>query len=87
MGNRMIDNSDDSEFSELIRSAMPGRVISNFIAICEVLTEDGVELQVLTSQAITPWLGIGMLQSALYTLEGAEDISMFGDYADDEDDE
>ena len=78
---------DDLEFSELIRNAMPDRVISNFIAVCEVLTENGVELQVLTSESITPWLGLGMLQSAMNTLQGAEDIYIFGDEEEFEDDE
>lgn len=81
-----MSDSEDLEFMELIRAAMPDRVISNFIGICEVLTENGVELEIITSQSLTPWLGMGMLQSALNTLKGAEDIYIFGD-DDSEDDE
>jgi hypothetical protein len=82
-----MSEQDDLEFSELIRNAMPDRVISNFVAVCEVLTETGVELQVLTSQSITPWLATGMLQSAVNTLQGAEDIYIFSDEEEFEDDE
>jgi len=82
-----MSERDDLEFSELIRNAMPDRVISNFIAVCEVLTENGVELQVVTSETITPWLGLGMLQSAISTLQDVEDIYLFGDEEEFEDDE
>lgn len=75
----MSEHEDDLEFSKMIRSAMPGRVISNFIAVYETLTEDGVDLRVITSDSMTPWLGLGMLQSAMNTLQGAEEIYMFGD--------
>jgi hypothetical protein len=81
----MGESQDDLEFSKMIRSAMPGRVISNFIAVYETLTEDGVDLRVITSDSMTPWLGLGMLQSAMDTLQGAEEIYMFGDMEDGED--
>jgi hypothetical protein len=60
---------DTSAFSEIIRGAMPDRVISNFVLVCEVLTEDGAELTIATSDAITPWLGLGMLVSATNMLQ------------------
>lgn len=82
-----MPDRDDLEFSELIRAAMPDQVISNFIGICEVLTENGIELQVVTSEAVTPWLAIGMLQSAMNTLQDAEGIHLFGDDDDDSEDE
>lgn len=72
-----MTDSESNELSDLIRSAMPDRAISNFIAICEVMTENGMELEIITSQSITPWLGMGMLQSALSTLQGTEDIFIF----------
>ena len=43
---------------------MPDRVISNFVLVCEILSEDGSELTVAHSDSITPWLGLGMLLSA-----------------------
>jgi hypothetical protein len=62
---------DDREvFDRLIREAMPDRVIANFVLVCEVLTEDGSELTVAHSEAITPWLSLGMLLSAQDLLQG-----------------
>lgn len=77
-------NFDDEEiFSELIRSAMPGRIISNFILVCEVLSEDGSELSIATSDSMNPWLGTGMLQSAMNMMHGTNDM-MFFDEGDEE---
>lgn len=68
---------DEEAFSELIRGAMPGRIISNFVLVCEVLTEDGSELSIATSDSMTPWLGNGMLQSAMNMMHGANDMMFF----------
>jgi len=64
--------SDDRElFLEVLRGAMPDRVVTNFVLVCEVLTEEGAELTVAHSEAITPWLGQGMLLSAQDLLHDA----------------
>lgn len=70
---------DENIFSELIRSAMPNRIISNFVLVCEVLTEDGSELSIATSDSMTPWLGSGMLQSAVNMMHSANDMMFFED--------
>ena len=70
-------NEEEDFFHELIRNAMPGRVITNFILVCEVLTEDGAELSLSTSESITPWLGTGMLQSAMNMMHGTNDMMFF----------
>lgn len=57
-------DDDTSAFADIIRGSMPDRVISNFVLVCEVLTEEGAELTIATSDAITPWLSLGMLLSA-----------------------
>lgn len=82
-----MSDQEDFDFSEMIRSAMPEQIISNFIAVCEVLTENGIELRVATSDSITPWLAMGMLQSTMDTLQSAEDIYGFGDEEEFEDDQ
>jgi hypothetical protein len=65
-------SEDDTEvFSQLIREAMPNRVISNFVLVCEVLTEDKAELTIAHSDSITPWLSLGMLLSAQDLLRDA----------------
>ena len=73
-------NEEEDFFHELIRNAMPGRVITNFILVCEVLTEDGAELSLSTSESITPWLGAGMLQSAQSILQDPDSELYFGLY-------
>ena len=78
-----MSDDDQEAFEEIIRGAMPGRVISNYILICEVLSGDGSELSIATSDSLTPWLGTGMLQSAMDMMHGAEDI-MFLDSDDEE---
>jgi hypothetical protein len=70
---------DENIFSELIRNAMPNRIISNFVLVCEVLTEDGSELSIATSDSMTPWLGSGMLQSAVNMMHSANDMMFFED--------
>jgi hypothetical protein len=59
-----VEPDDREMFAQLIREAMPDRVISNFVLVCEILSEDGSELTVAHSDSITPWLGLGMLLSA-----------------------
>lgn len=76
-------DDDQAAFEEIIRGAMPGRVISNYILICEIMSNEGSELSIATSDSLTPWLGTGMLQSALDMMHGAEDI-MFLDSEDEE---
>jgi hypothetical protein len=65
-----MDSNDREAFDRLIREAMPERVIANFVLVCEVLTEEGSELTVAHSEAITPWLSLGMLLSAQDLLQG-----------------
>lgn len=64
----MDDHS--SEFAQIIRQAMPDHVITNFVLVCEVLNEDGTELTVAHSEAMTLWLATGMLLSAQDLLRG-----------------
>jgi hypothetical protein len=65
-----MSSDDRSAFADLIRGAMPDRIISNFVLVCEVLTEDGSELTVAHSDSMTPWLSAGMLLSAQDLLQG-----------------
>jgi hypothetical protein len=72
-----MDYDDEEVFSELIRNAMPNRIISNVVLVCEVLSEDGSELSIATSDSMTPWLGTGMLQSAMNMMHGTNDMMFF----------
>jgi hypothetical protein len=66
-----MDSDDRAAFADLIREAMPDRVIANFVLVCEILTEDGAELTVAHSDSITPWLSLGMLLSAQDLLQSS----------------
>ena len=76
-------SESDDVFSEIIREAMPERVITNYVLVCEVLSGNGSELSIITSESLTPWLGTGMLQSALDMMHGSDDI-MFLDGEDED---
>lgn len=58
----MSDHFD--EVADILRQSMPNKIITNFVLVCEVVTEDGAELIVNHSESMTPWLGAGMLLSA-----------------------
>lgn len=58
-----FDNENDA-FNNIIREALPDRMITHFILVAEVLGSDTEELSIFTSEAMTPWLALGMLKSA-----------------------
>lgn len=68
------------EFERLMKSAVPGRVVSNFIFIAEMMSGDGPDLEVFLSPSITPWLASGMLNYA-------EELLSVGLYSDEDDEE
>lgn len=51
-------------FIDLMKGALPDAVISNFILIAEVVTEDGKAITVAHSVEMTPWLATGMVEFA-----------------------
>lgn len=52
------------EFKKLMEGVMPGRVVSNFVFVAEMLSEEGTDIEVYLSEAMTPWLARGMLDYA-----------------------
>lgn len=56
--------SDDNFFQRMINDAMPNTVVTNYVIVAEVVTEQGTDLQVILSQSATPWLVSGMLEFA-----------------------
>jgi len=65
------DNENDA-FHEIIREAIPDRMISNFVLVAEIIGQEGEELSIFTSDAMTPWLALGMLQSASETVRSSQ---------------
>ena len=51
-------------FQAMINDSMPDALVSNYIIVAEVVSEDGTDLQMLLSDGITPWLASGMLEFA-----------------------
>lgn len=62
-----MNESDDeflTKFLDIIKDAMPDRVVANFIFIAEIISNDNSELSIVTSNGMTPWLAQGMIHSA-----------------------
>lgn len=81
MANNM-GSDDDKVFQQIIQDALPGKIISNFVLIAEVV--DGNSQQTLSlflSDGMTPWLARGMMESASDMVAEAE----YG-FGDDDDD-
>lgn len=78
------DNGEESflqTFIDMMKAEMPDKVITNFVFIAEVVSNQNNELSIVTSTGMTPWLAHGMLRAA-------EDMVMTGSdsfFSDDED--
>jgi hypothetical protein len=82
-----VDNeSDDSIFKtfiDMMRASMPDKVITNFVFVAEVVSNDNNELSIVTSNGMTPWLAQGMLTAAGDMIIGGQEVY----FADDEEEE
>jgi hypothetical protein len=56
--------TNDDFFQKMINDAMPNMVITNYVVVAEVVTENGTDLQMMLSRSATPWLASGMLEFA-----------------------
>lgn len=87
----MDSNNEENVFStflDMMRSAMPDKIITNFVFVAEVVSNSNNELSIATSQGMTPWLAQGMLASAQeMILSGVETYDFDEDDDEDEDDE
>lgn len=64
---------DENEvFRQIVRDAIPGRMISNFVLIAEIVDDESEHLSLFTSDRMTPWLAKGMLKSAAEMISDAE---------------
>lgn len=60
-----MDNDDYvSTFIDMMKAAMPDKVITNFVFIAEIVSNEDNRLNILTSNGMTPWLAQGMLNAA-----------------------
>lgn len=74
----MRENSDDRVFQQIIQDALPGRMVSNFVLIAEVVDGESEQLSLFLSDRMTPWLARGMMKSAESMISDAE-FSLDGD--------
>jgi len=52
-------------FTEMVKGALPDKVVTNFIIIAEVVGGSENDLSIATSDGMTPWLANGMLQAGM----------------------
>jgi hypothetical protein len=65
-------SSDDEVFRQIVQEALPGRMVTNFVLIAEVIDDEYEHLSLFTSERMTSWLAKGMLKSAEEMISEAE---------------
>ena len=60
----MYNDDYVSTFIDMMKAAMPDKVITNFVFIAEIVSNEDNRLNILTSNGMTPWLAQGMLNAA-----------------------
>lgn len=51
-------------FESIVHQVVGDNLITHFLVILEVMTEDGLDLRVASSDNLTAWNAVGMLQMA-----------------------
>lgn len=75
-----FDDDDAAYIEELVSNVIPDKFVANFIVIAEVFNESGkTELSLVTSDQMSPWLALGMIQSAQDMVLTQHRMSDFGD--------
>lgn len=62
-------DSENEAFENIIKSALPDKMITNFVLVAEVVDSSGEELSIFMSDQMTPWLALGMLKYASHTVK------------------
>lgn len=71
----------------LIQESMPDSIVTHYIAIIEVMEEDGQKLRLSMSDGMTPWLALGMLRGGNRMIEAYDDEEQLLGFLDDDEDE
>ena len=77
----------DDAIERLIQESMPGSIVTHYLAIIEVMEEDGQKLRLSMSDGMTPWLALGMIQGGQRMIEAYDDEEMLLGIFDDDDDD
>lgn len=84
----MDQDNQNNAFLDIVKKAMPEKLIANFIIVAEMVDGTNTELSIFVSESMTPWLASGMLQSAIdLVADGQQSIIEDDDDDDDEDEE
>jgi len=79
----MEPEETNNTFLDIVKKAMPDKIIANFVVVAEMVDGTNTELSIFVSESMTPWLASGMLQAAMdLVADGQQSI-----IEDDDDDE
>lgn len=79
----MEPEETNNTFLDIVKKAMPDKIIANFVVVAEMVDGTNTELSIFVSESMTPWLASGMLQAAMdLVADGQQSI-----IEDDEDEE
>lgn len=55
---------NDEAFESVVHQVVGDNLITHFLVILEVMTEDGLDLRIASSDNLTAWTAVGMLEMA-----------------------
>lgn len=61
----MEPEETNNTFLDIVKKAMPDKIIANFVVVAEMVDGTNTELSIFVSESMTPWLASGMLQAAM----------------------
>jgi len=60
-----MEQEENNTFLDIVKKAMPDKLIANFIVVAEMVDGTNTELSIFVSESMTPWLAGGMLKAAM----------------------
>lgn len=81
----MEPEETNNTFLDIVKKAMPDKIIANFVVVAEMVDGTNTELSIFVSESMTPWLASGMLQAAMDLVADGQQSIIEDD--EDEDDE
>lgn len=82
----MEPDETNNTFLDIVKKAMPDKLIANFVVVAEMVDGTNTELSIFVSESMTPWLASGMLQAAMdLVADGQQSIIEDDDDEDEED--
>lgn len=82
----MEPEETNNTFLDIVKKAMPEKLIANFVVVAEMVDGTNTELSIFVSESMTPWLASGMLQAAMDLVADGQQSIIEDEDEDDEDD-